>query len=78
MKRFLLLYILLVNISFASAQQFPNYEDMKVCVNDNSLPIINIIADIDNITKEKYIPAEIEITDPEKRTENKLDRKSVV
>lgn len=72
MKRILLFLIFLVDLLFASAQQFPNYEELKTDINDNSLPIINIIADISNITKENYIPAEIEITDPKKRTDNKL------
>lgn len=60
MKKTFILFTLLINISFATAQQFPSYDELKTAINENSLPLINITADISKVTKEKYIPAEIE------------------
>lgn len=70
MKIIFLIISFVIKLSFVYAQQYPNYEQLKASMNDNSLPLINITADISKVTKEKYIPAEIEITDPQKRTNN--------
>ncbi|MBO4963620.1 MAG: CotH kinase family protein [Prevotella sp.] len=72
MKKTFILFTLLIKISFATAQQIPSYDELKIAINESSLPLINITVDIANVTKEQYIPAEIEITDPLKRTDNKV------
>lgn len=72
MIRVFILFIFSINILFASAQEILGYEQLKTVINDNSLPLINITADISKVTKEKYISAEIEITDPLKRTNNNI------
>lgn len=71
MKRISLLIILIANILIVSAQQ-KSYDELKSTINENSLPLVNITVDINEVSKEEYIPAEIEITDPLKRTDNNL------
>lgn len=72
MKRYFLFFIIITKTLIISAQQQTNYEELKATINENSLPLVNITVDINNISKEEYIPALIEITDPLKRTDNNL------
>lgn len=72
MKRYFLFFIIITKTLIISAQQQTNYEELKATINENSLPLVNITVDINNVSKEEYIPALIEITDPLKRTDNNL------
>lgn len=73
MKRIFLSFIISSNIFIlsVSAQQ-QSYSELKSAINENSLPLVNITVDIKNVSKEEYVPAKIEITDPLKRTDNNL------
>ena len=49
-----------------------DYVALSEKLNSKSLPLVNITVDKDNISKDDYTNATIEITDPQKRTNNQL------
>ena len=53
---------------FISAQEI-QYEQMKNEMNENSLPLVNIIVDIAAVNRTEYVSGEIEIADYQRRTD---------
>lgn len=58
-------------ITTLSVAQSNDYETMKEEMSSKALPLVNITVEENNINKDEYITAEIEITDKQERTDNK-------
>lgn len=48
-----------------------DYDRMRGEMDDCSLPLVNLCVDMANVCREEYTPAEVEIADRQKRTDNK-------
>lgn len=68
MKRYIILLFFL-NCMLVSAQE-SQYEIMKMLLNENSLPLVNMTVDYKTINRFDYVPGEIEITDYLCRTDS--------
>lgn len=55
------LIILMLFLSFNVIASETDFTVLKNSINENSLPLVNITVDIDNVSKEEYIKGEIEI-----------------
>jgi hypothetical protein len=53
--------------------QESQYEQMKAMLNENSLPLVNMIVDVSSLNKSKYVSGEIEISDWLRRTDPNAD-----
>lgn len=69
MKKTLILLLAFVSSHLAISAQVATFEEMKAQLSDKSLPIINITVEIDKVSKPEYTNADIEIADPERRTD---------
>lgn len=72
MNRFSLFLIAFSCIMGLSAQE-SQYEAMKRELNENSLPLVNLVVDKDCINKNEYVLGEIEIADYLRRTDSSLE-----
>lgn len=54
----------------AANAQVATFDEMKLQLNDKSLPIINMVVEIGKVSKPEYTDATIEIADPQMRTDN--------
>jgi hypothetical protein len=72
MNRLILFLIAFSCIIGLSAQE-SQYEAMKRELNENSLPLVNLIVDKDRINKNEYVTGEIEIADYLRRTDSSLE-----
>ena len=59
--------ILCLRIVVAQADTIPCYDSLKLQLHEQSLPLINLVVDIDHVSKPTYTPAFVEICDPMKR-----------
>ena len=59
--------ILCLRIVVAQADTIPCYDSLKLQLHEQSLPLINLVVDIDHVSKPTYTPAFVEICDPLKR-----------
>ena len=62
-------YIVLLSILVSGFLHAQNYEQMKSLLNEKSLPLVNLKVDIETVNRSNYVPAEIEITDYQRRTD---------
>lgn len=59
--------ILCLRIVVAQADTIPCYDSLKLQLHEQSLPLVNLMVDIDHVSKPTYTPAFVEICDPLKR-----------
>ena len=59
-----ILAIIVLMFTFSTEISAQTFDEMKANINENSLPLINIKVDVNNIKKETYTDGEIEIFDP--------------
>lgn len=59
--------VLCLRIAVAQADTIPCYDSLKLQLHEQSLPLINLVVDIDHVSKPTYTPAFVEICDPMKR-----------
>lgn len=72
MKRVLALFAVIFCCVGIPAQE-SLYEQMKSELNENSLPLVNLIVDISEVNKSEYVAGEIEIADYLRRTNPATD-----
>ena len=72
-KRILLSIYLMVTFVASISSQTPSFNTMKNMIGENSLPIVNLIVEIEKVTKPEYTQAKIEIVDPLKRTDGNIE-----
>lgn len=72
MRRITLLSAFIVGFMAVAEAQTSDYETMKEKLSDVSIPLVNIVVEIDKVNKPDYTPATVEIADPLKRTDGKL------
>ena len=70
--RFILL-LLFVFVNLAVCAQESQYEQMKRTMDENSLPLVNMIVDIAAVNKVEFVSGEIEIADYQRRTDPTSD-----
>lgn len=69
MKIKLILLLVCICPLITVSAQVATFEEMKARLNDKSLPIVNLTVEIDKVSKPEYTSADIEIADPERRTD---------
>lgn len=72
MKKTLALFGIILSCAGISAQE-SQYELMKKNLDENSLPLVNLIVDIAKVNKSVYVAGEIEIADHQRRTDPTAD-----
>ena len=61
--------ILLILYGLLVSAQESQFEQMKRELDENSLPLVNMLVDIANVNKTSFVPGEIEIADFKRRTD---------
>lgn len=69
----LILFLMAFSCIIGLSAQESQYEAMKRELNENSLPLVNLIVDKDRINKNEYVTGEIEIADYLRRTDSSLE-----
>ena len=63
------LFFLFFFFSITLSAQESLYDQMKETLSENSLPLVNIIVDIETVNRTDYVAGEIEIADYQHRTD---------
>ena len=74
MQKSLTLLFIFYNLSclVTSAEEI-RYDQMKKALDENSLPLVNLIVDITTVGKTNYVPGMIEISDYQRRTDSAVE-----
>ena len=67
------LSLLVILYSLTIPAQESQFEQMRRELSENSLPLVNMIVDIENVPTSSYVPGEIEIADFMRRTDANTD-----
>lgn len=74
MKRIFILFVIIFSCAGIPAKE-SQYEIMKKNLDENSLPLVNLIVDITKVNKKVYVAGEIEIVDYQRRIDPTTDTK---